>query len=142
MDKEIDDLIVRLTGLEDELDRKLEERRAALQYRVEKQRVVFEKNIIRQHKRIKTGLITFLRRSPLAALVVSPVVYSLIVPLIVLDVGVSLFQKVCFSAWGIRRIPRSEFVVIDRHHLAYLNGIEKLNCMYCGEPTEKQHVFQ
>ena len=23
-------------------------------------------------------------------------------------------------------------MVIDRHHLAYLNAIEKLNCVYCG----------
>ena len=22
--------------------------------------------------------------------------------------------------------------MIDRHHLAYLNGIEKLNCVFCG----------
>ena len=27
---------------------------------------------------------------------------------------------------------RSVFIVIDRQHLAYLNGIEKLNCVYCG----------
>ena len=22
--------------------------------------------------------------------------------------------------------------MIDRHHLSYLNGIEKMNCVYCG----------
>ena len=27
---------------------------------------------------------------------------------------------------------RSSYVVIDRHHLRYLNSIEKLNCVYCG----------
>ena len=31
-----------------------------------------------------------------------------------------------------RRVRRSRYFVIDRHHLAYLNGIEKLNCVYCG----------
>jgi hypothetical protein len=29
-------------------------------------------------------------------------------------------------------VPRSDFIVIDRHHLAYLNPLEKLNCVYCG----------
>jgi hypothetical protein len=28
-------------------------------------------------------------------------------------------------------VPRATYIVIDRH-LAYLNGIEKLNCVYCG----------
>ena len=37
--------------------------------------------------------------------------------------------------WDLIRGPlvkRSQYIVIDRHHLAYLNSIEKLNCMYCG----------
>jgi len=29
-------------------------------------------------------------------------------------------------------VRRSAYIVIDRKHLAYLNSIEKLNCMYCG----------
>ena len=30
------------------------------------------------------------------------------------------------------RVKRTEYVVVDRHQLAYLNGIQKLNCIYCG----------
>jgi hypothetical protein len=41
-------------------------------------------------------------------------------------------QQVCFRAWGVARVPRSGYLVIDRHRLAYLNGIEKLNCVFCG----------
>ena len=62
----------------------------------------------------------------------SPLVYALIVPLVFLDLCVTLFQAICFPVYGIPRVTRSEFIVIDRHHLAYLNGIEKLNCAYCG----------
>jgi hypothetical protein len=29
-------------------------------------------------------------------------------------------------------VSRGKYIVIDRQHLAYLNAIEKLNCMYCG----------
>ncbi len=38
----------------------------------------------------------------------------------------------CFRAYGIPRVPRSDFIVIDRHYLAYLNVIEKMNCVLCG----------
>jgi len=29
-------------------------------------------------------------------------------------------------------VPRGDFIAIDRHHLQYLNGLQKLNCVYCG----------
>ena len=132
MENEIDDLVRRLVRLEDELERKFEEQGAEFQYRLEENRAVFEKSVIRQHKLIKTGLIMFLRRSPLATLVVTPAVYGLILPLVILDLGVYVFLLVCFSAWGMERIKRSDYIIIDRHRLAYLNGIEKLNCVYCG----------
>ena len=38
----------------------------------------------------------------------------------------------CFPIYGIARVRRSVYIVIDRQHLAYLNAIEKFNCMYCG----------
>ena len=31
----------------------------------------------------------------------------------------------------IAQVRRSTYIVIDRHHLAYLNAIEKVNCVYC-----------
>ena len=132
MESEIDDLVRRLVRLEDELERKLEAQRTQFQYHFEKKKAVFEDSVIRQHRAIKTGLLTFLRRSPLATLVVAPAVYGLIVPLVVLDLGVTIFQLICFTAWGMERIRRSDYVIVDRHRLAYLNGIEKLNCIYCG----------
>jgi len=54
------------------------------------------------------------------------------VPVAMLDAWVSLYQLVCFRAYGIARVRRGDYIVFDREHLAYLNGIEKLNCMYCS----------
>ena len=132
METEIEELVRRLVRLEDEIERKLEAQRAAFKYRIEERRAVFEEGVIRQHKRLKTGILTFLKTSPLATLIVAPAVYGLILPIALLDLGVSLYQRVCFTAWGMARIKRSEYVIVDRHRLAYLNGIEKLNCAYCG----------
>ena len=30
------------------------------------------------------------------------------------------------------QVKRSEYVIIDRNHLSYLNLIEAFNCVYCG----------
>ncbi len=132
MESDIEDLVRRLVRLEDELERKLEAQRSELQYRMEKKRAVFEESVLRRHRAIRTGLLTFLRHSPLATLIVAPAVYGLILPLVLLDLSVYVFQLVCFTAWGMERVRRSDHVIVDRHRLAYLNGIEKLNCAYCG----------
>jgi hypothetical protein len=62
----------------------------------------------------------------------APAVYSLLLPFAMLDLWVSLYQAVCFRAWGITRVCRSEFFRIDRERLPYLNGLEKANCLYCS----------
>jgi len=54
------------------------------------------------------------------------------IPFLLLDASVSVYQAVCFRAWDIARVRRRAYFVIDRHKLAYLNGIEKLNCLYCS----------
>jgi hypothetical protein len=45
---------------------------------------------------------------------------------------VSIYHAVCFPVYRIPKVRRSDYIVIDRHALPYLNLIEKLNCVYCG----------
>ena len=132
MDTDIEALLGRLRQIEDELEQKLEARRAEFRYRMERQKVVFEQAVIARHRQLRIGLMRFLRDSPLLALVTAPAVYALILPLVLLDLSVALYQRICFPIWGIARARRADYLVIDRHRLAYLNGIQKLNCVYCG----------
>ena len=57
---------------------------------------------------------------------------TVVIPALALDALASLYQVICFPIYGIPRVKRSEYVVIDRHALQYLNRLEKLNCVYCG----------
>jgi hypothetical protein len=64
--------------------------------------------------------------------VTSPVVYSLLLPFALLDAWVTVYQAICFRAWGIEPVRRRDYFTIDRHKLAYLNALEKMNCLYCS----------
>lgn len=132
MDSELNDLFERLRQIEEEFEQKIDEQRAAFRYRLDKGRVIFEQSVVAEHIHIKTGLIRFLRDSTMGYLLLSPFIYILILPLMLLDFSVWLFQVICFSVWGIERVRRSDYIHLDRRHLAYLNAIEKLNCEYCG----------
>lgn len=132
MNRELERLRTRLREIEAEIEKKFEAEGAEMRFRIEKNKAVFEQAVLEEHRRIKTGLIRFLRESPLLSVITAPVIYSLIFPILALDVALAVYQLICFSAWGIGKVRRADYVVIDRHRLAYLNGVQKLNCVYCG----------
>ena len=127
-----DELLEGIVALERELEIELGRARARWRYRLEAGRVRFERDVRDAHRRLKQSIPRFLRESSLSNLATAPLIYSLIIPIAVLDVWISVYQSVCFRVYGIARVRRSAYIVIDREHLAYLNAIEKLNCVYCG----------
>jgi len=132
MNATIQALLEKLQELDGELEAELQRQRDEFHYTIKKKRVRFEEEVRKHHKELRKGMIRFIRESRIMGLLVAPVIYALIVPIVLLDIAVSLFQMVCFPVYGIKKVPREDFIVVDRHHLSYLNGIEKLNCAYCG----------
>ena len=132
MPTRIEDLVHRIRDLEEALEAELREKRRELRYRLERRRAVFEKDVVARHKAARIGLLDYLASARLAVVLTAPFIYALILPLVLLDLFVTLFHAVCFPVYGIEKVPRRDYVVIDRHQLAYLNGLQKLNCMYCG----------
>ncbi|MBF9060009.1 hypothetical protein HKCCSP123_12530 [Rhodobacterales bacterium HKCCSP123] len=132
MTDRLDQLRARLQAARDAMEEEFEARRAAIRYRVEGARVVFEEDVLAAHRAARENLADFLRRTRPMVVLTAPVIYALVVPLAALDLCVTLYQRVCFPVYGIAPVRRREHVAIDRHHLAYLNGLQKLNCVYCG----------
>lgn len=132
MNKKVHELVNQIRQLEEELRVTLLEQEAKISYRIEGSRVRFDKAVKSAHKRMKTGLFIWLRDSRPQSFLSAPFVYGMILPIGLLDVSLSVYQAICFRLYEIPRVKRSEHIVIDRHHLAYLNIIEKLNCVYCG----------
>jgi hypothetical protein len=132
MPSRIDDLRRHIAQLEHEVETELQEARDRWRYRIEAGRVRFEHEARQANARLKQRIPPFLRESSPLTILTAPVIYSLIVPVAILDLWVSVYQRICFPAYGIARVPRSTYIVIDRHHLGYLNAIEKANCMFCS----------
>ena len=132
MTSRIDQILARIDQLHDELEHEIASRRETFRYGLEQGRVRFEAQARARHKRFRTGLATFVARANPWHIATAPVIYGLILPFALLDLFVSLYQAICFRAYGIPRVRRADHIRIDRHHLAYLNGMQKLNCVYCG----------
>ncbi|HVH26107.1 MAG TPA: hypothetical protein VM818_05085 [Vicinamibacterales bacterium] len=128
----IDELLAHIAQLEREVEAELNEARQQWRYRIETGRIRFERDVRLAHSRLKRSLPRFFRESSPRSLLSAPFIYSMIVPIGLLDLWISLYQAVCFPLYGIAHVRRSSYIVIDRQHLGYLNAVEKLNCVYCG----------
>ena len=122
----------KIQNFETALRGEFDEYRKKFHYSVQGTKVRFEKEIIKQHKRLKIGVLRSIRNTRVAFILTAPVIYAGIVPLLILDFFVTVYQRFCFPIYGIPFVPRGEYIVIDRHKLAYLNIVEKFNCIYCG----------
>ena len=91
--------------------------------------VLAQRSRDREHR---VGLWRYVASGDIATLVTAPLVYSPLVAFVLMDGWISVYQAICFRAWGIRRVRRRDYFAIDRHKLAYLNAIERINCLYCS----------
>jgi hypothetical protein len=132
----LEDLQARLAEtrreIEAAMEEQLAEQRERFRYRLQRGRVRFEQEVREWQRRYRVGLVKYIIGARLGYVLSAPVIYGLILPLAFLDLTVTIYQHICFRIYDIPRVRRRDHIVIDRHHLAYLNGIEKLNCIYCG----------
>lgn len=132
MNSRIRQIIEQMSQLENELNVALEEQQSRLRYSVDGKRVVFEQTLKEAHQRVKLGVFRwFLTVRPQNYLTM-PVIYGASIALVLFDLSVSLYQALCFPIYGIPKVKRSDYIVYDHQHLAYLNIIEKAHCLYCS----------
>ncbi|UZE48962.1 hypothetical protein [Rhodopseudomonas sp. P2A-2r] len=132
MPPQIDVLMEKLRAVEAEIEVELTKRREALRYRIENSKIVFADDVLAVQRAIKVNLARYIRNANPLVVLTAPVIYSLIIPFVVLDLFVMAYQAICFPVYKISKVRRRDYLVFDRHHLAYLNILEKINCAYCS----------
>jgi hypothetical protein len=132
MATDITKLLEDMRSIQEQLEQLFDEARDRFRYTLEDGRVRFSREVQLLHRRYRVSSLRYLLDANLMSVLTAPVIYSMIIPLVVLDVFFTTYQHICFRAYGVQRVSRRAYLVNDRHRLAYLNIIEKVNCTYCG----------
>jgi len=111
---------------------KIEEVVQSAFYELREGKVWFSNEIKREHRGLKTSLLQYVWHSRVLAILTAPFIYAVIIPFVLLDLFVSVYQAVCFPVYGIPKARRRDYIAIDRNKLRYLNALEGFNCMYCS----------
>ena len=117
---------------EREVDEALAEKRQQFSYTLRKGKVVFDRAVRQKLRRERIGTWRYLADAHPMYVITAPIIYGMIVPLMLLDISISIYQHLCFRVYGIPRVKRGQYIRLDRHRLPYLNTVQKMNCVYCS----------
>jgi hypothetical protein len=132
MNSDISSMLDEMRGIQEQLERRFDSARETFRYSVENGRVLISREAQELQRRYRISSLRYLLESRLTSLLTVPVIYSVLLPLLIIDLSFTLFQHSCFRVYGVPLVVRRRYMVNDRHRLAYLNTIEKVNCSYCG----------
>jgi hypothetical protein len=131
MDK-LQDLLEKINVLESELSLEIQKKEEEFSYKIHGRKVYFEEAIREQHKNLVKKIHTYIFKASLLNIITAPVIWFCLFPAVFMDLIVTVYHSICFRVYGIPRVLRNYYIVIDRHALIYLNPIEKIICIYCG----------
>ncbi len=115
--EKIDRLVKNIEESEAELYKELEKGSEKLSCRFAEEKIPLWRYILQGNKRYALS---------------APIIYGMIVPALFMDLCVTIYQATCFPIYGIPKVRRQDYIVIDRDRLPYLNILQKINCAYCG----------
>lgn len=131
MNERISQLLAQMTALEDELRTALHAQESRMFFQIKGKRVEFEQSVKAAHRKLKKNIFRWLVTNRPQNLITGPIIYGMALPMLLMDLLVTLYQWTCFPIYGITKVRRSDYMVFDRHHLGFLNAIEKFHCTYC-----------
>ena len=113
------DPLIQLPAIE-----KLEEEIKSEFYELHQGKIWFSEEIKREHRKLKTSLVRYVLQSRIMAILTAPFIYAVIIPFVLLDLFVSVYQAVCFPVYGVPEARRRDYIAFDRNRLRYLNALE------------------
>lgn len=132
MNEKISQLLDQIAVLEEDLRIAVLEQESNALFQIKGKRIEFEESVRQTHLRLKRSFFHWVITYRPQNLITGPIIYSMIIPLLILDLFVSFYQATCFPIYKITKVRRADYIVFDRQQLEYLNFIEKFHCTYCA----------
>ncbi len=128
----IDEILGKIDVLEKELRVEFRDVTNEFLYTVQEKKVRFSEEVRTAHREFAAKWSDYVYDSGVWVILTIPFIWMPLVPALMLDVATWLYQLMCFPVYGIPRVKRRDYIIMDRHTLKYLNFLEKINCYYCS----------
>ena len=102
------------------------------EFRVEWRKIIWNKEREKELKKDKKSVWDSIFSATVRELLSIPFIWMMLIPAIFIDIFMFIYQNTAIRLYKIPLARRSDYIVFDRGQLAYLNWIQKINCIYCS----------
>ena len=101
-------------------------------FKIEGRKIIWNNGKIKELKKSKKSAWETIFTAEIREIISFPFIWFMLIPTIILDICLFIYQNTAIRLYKIPLAKRSDYVVFDRKQLAYLNWIQKLDCIYCS----------
>ena len=95
-------------------------------------KIIWNKQRVKELKKQKKSTWDSIFSATIREILSIPFIWMMIIPAIFLDICLFIYQNTAIRLYKIPLAKRSDYIVFDRWQLAYLNWIQKIDCIYCS----------
>jgi len=128
----IRDILAKIESLNNDLREEYDRLSKEYGFYIEKKKVIFLDQFKRKNKTFKFPTWRYVIPTNIRHFLSMPFIYGMIIPAVLLDIALTIYQWTAFSLYRIPRVQRKDFFIYDRRYLDYLNLVQKINCLYCS----------
>ena len=102
------------------------------EFKIEWRKVIWNKEREIELKKEKKSAWDSLFSATVRELISIPFIWMMLFPAFILDICMFIYQNTAMRLYKIPLANRNDYIVFDRSQLAYLNWLQKINCIYCS----------
>jgi len=132
MKSKISQILEEIRKKREELIKEYEKAKERYGFKIEWRKIIWNSEKIKELEKSKKSILESIFSARIREVISIPFIYSMIIPAIILDIFLFIYQQTAIRLYQIPIVKRSDYIVFDRKQLAYLNLLQKINCMYCS----------
>ncbi len=132
IDSKIKKILENIDVLHDSLQKEYDRLAKKYGFSISKRRIIFLKKFNDRNRSLRIPTWRYAVPRNIRHFVSIPFIYMMIVPAVILDMFLSIYNTVALPLYHIPKVRRQDHFIFDRQFLAYLNTIQKINCIYCS----------
>lgn len=132
MNARINEIVSNIKAMQAELEDELKKAGQVVNFHLSGKQVHFDHGTKQAHRQFKVNLFAYALFPRPRHVLVAPFTYALLPALLFIDLLATIYHAICFPLLEIPKVKPSDYLIFDRHHLAYLNLLEMVNCIYCS----------
>ncbi len=132
MKSKINHILEDIKNKKEELYLEYEKAKEKYGFKIEWKKIIWNKASKIKLGKYKKSVLDTIFSATIREIISIPFIWIMLIPGIFLDIWLFIYQNTALRLYNIPLVKRSNYVVFDRKQLAYLNWIQKLNCIYCS----------